>query len=136
MTQFPLPVLTGIGHEKDQSVTDMVAWKALKTPTAVAGFLIDRTLECENRIISMAGEMASAVTGALEAADEQLSSFQNRTAATARLVVRVNNERLGYHTETLRRSARNALQKAGDKTGRLEQSLRHLDPASVLKGFT
>jgi exodeoxyribonuclease VII large subunit len=137
VTQFPLPVLTGIGHEKDQSVTDMVAWKALKTPTAVAGFLIDRTLECENRIISMAGEMASAVTGALEAADEQLSSFQNRTAATARLVVRVNNERLGYHTETLRRSARNALQKAGDKTGRLEQSLRHLDPASVLKrGFT
>ena len=135
VTQFPLPVLTGIGHEKDQSVTDMVAWKALKTP--VAGFLIDRTLECENRIISMAGDMASAVTGALDAAGEQLSSFQNRTAATARLVVRVNHDRLGYHTETLRRSARNVLQKAVDKTGRLEQSLRHLDPAGVLKrGFT
>jgi exodeoxyribonuclease VII large subunit len=137
VTQFPLPVLTGIGHEKDQSVTDMVAWKALKTPTAVAGFLVDRTLECENRIISMAGDMASAVTGALDAAGEQLSSFQNRTAATARLVVRVNHDRLGYHTETLRRSARNVLQKAVDKTGRLEQSLRYLDPASVLKrGFT
>ncbi len=137
VTQFPLPVLTGIGHEKDQSVTDMVAWKALKTPTAVAGFLIERTLECENTIIGMAGDMASAVTEVLEAAGEQLSSFQNRTAATARLVVRVNQDKLGYHTERLSRSARNILQKAGDITGRFEQSLRHLDPAEVLKrGFT
>lgn len=137
VTQFPLPVLTGIGHEKDQSVTDLVAWKALKTPTAVAGFLIERTLECENRIIGMAGDVASAVTEALEAAGEQLSSFQNRAAATARLVVRVNNDKLGYHTESLRRSARNNLQKAGEITGRLEQSLHHLDPLGVLKrGFT
>jgi len=137
VTQFPLPVLTGIGHEKDQSVTDMVAWKALKTPTAVAGFLIERTLECENRIITMAGELVSAVTETLEAAGEQVSSLQNRTAATARLIVRVNSDRLGYHTETLRRSTRNVLQKAGDITGRLEESLRHLDPAGVLKrGFT
>lgn len=137
VTQFPLPVLTGIGHEKDQSVTDMVAWKALKTPTAVAGFLIERTLECENRIITMAGELVSAVTDALEAAGEQVSSLQNRTAATARLIVRVNSDRLGYHTETLRRSSRNVLQKAGDIMGRLEESLRHLDPAGVLKrGFT
>jgi exodeoxyribonuclease VII large subunit len=85
----------------------------------------------------MAGDMASAVTEVLEAAGEQLSSFQNRTAATARLVVRVNQDKLGYHTERLSRSARNILQKAGDITGRLEQSLRHLDPAEVLKrGFT
>jgi exodeoxyribonuclease VII large subunit len=41
ITQFPLPVLTGIGHEKDLSVADMVAYKALKTPTAVADFLVD-----------------------------------------------------------------------------------------------
>ncbi|MCK7535994.1 MAG: hypothetical protein MZV63_35915 [Marinilabiliales bacterium] len=49
VTQFPLPVLTGIGHEKDLSVTDMVAWRSLKTPTAVADFLVEQTLECENQ---------------------------------------------------------------------------------------
>jgi exodeoxyribonuclease VII large subunit len=159
VTQFPLPVLTGIGHEKDQSVTDMVAWKALKTPTAVAGFLIERTMECENRIISMAGDLASAVTEALEAAGEQVSSLQNRTAATARLIVRINNEKLGFHIEnitrsyrniltrseadTLRladalfRSAKNSVSKAETQTGRLEESLRHLDPTEVLRrGFT
>jgi exodeoxyribonuclease VII large subunit len=41
ITQFPLPVLTGIGHEQDDSVVDMVAHTRLKTPTAVAEFLID-----------------------------------------------------------------------------------------------
>ncbi len=47
VTQFPLPVITGIGHEKDLSVTDMVAWKSLKTPTAAATFLIDIMNETE-----------------------------------------------------------------------------------------
>lgn len=42
IAQFPLPVLTGIGHDKDTSVADMVAHTALKTPTAVADFLIER----------------------------------------------------------------------------------------------
>ncbi|MEJ8757287.1 exodeoxyribonuclease VII large subunit [Pontibacter sp. H259] len=38
----PLPVLTGIGHERDESIADLVAHTRLKTPTAVATFLIDR----------------------------------------------------------------------------------------------
>lgn len=137
VTQFPLPVLTGIGHEKDQSVTDIVAWKALKTPTAVAGFIVERTMECESRIIGMAETLASAVTEALDAAGEHLSSLQNRTAATGRLIVRVKQEKLGYHTETLRRDAANLLRKAKESTDRVENSLRYLDPAGVLRrGFT
>ena len=42
VAQFPLPVLTGIGHERDDTVIDMVAHTRLKTPTAVAAFLIER----------------------------------------------------------------------------------------------
>ncbi len=38
IAQFPLPVLTGIGHEKDETVADLVAYAGLKTPTAVAEF--------------------------------------------------------------------------------------------------
>lgn len=38
--QFPLPVITGIGHERDETVLDMVAHTRMKTPTAVAEFLI------------------------------------------------------------------------------------------------
>ena len=40
ITQFPLPVITGIGHEKDDTIIDLVAHTRLKTPTAVAEFLV------------------------------------------------------------------------------------------------
>lgn len=40
--QFPLPIITGIGHERDETVLDIVAHTRAKTPTAVAEFLIDR----------------------------------------------------------------------------------------------
>lgn len=42
VAQFPLPVITGIGHDKDLSVCDMVAHTSLKTPTAVAAWLKER----------------------------------------------------------------------------------------------
>lgn len=44
-TQYPLPILCGIGHERDESVLDLVAHTSLKTPTAVAEYLIHRQLE-------------------------------------------------------------------------------------------
>ena len=46
VAQFPLPVITGIGHDKDTSVADMVAHTPLKTPTAVAAWLIEQ-MACE-----------------------------------------------------------------------------------------
>jgi exodeoxyribonuclease VII large subunit len=55
VAQFPLPVLTGIGHEQDESIVDMVAHTRLKTPTAVAGFLID----CCNRFESKIDELSN-----------------------------------------------------------------------------
>ena len=39
--QFPLPIITGIGHERDDTIIDLVAHTRLKTPTAVAAFLIN-----------------------------------------------------------------------------------------------
>jgi exodeoxyribonuclease VII large subunit len=64
ITQFPLPVLTGIGHEQDDSVVDMVAHTRLKTPTAVAEHLIDSLvvvesdlLETEEQIVDVTREI-------------------------------------------------------------------------------
>ena len=49
VAQFPLPIITGIGHERDESILDMVSHTRVKTPTAAAAFLIDhlrRVWEC------------------------------------------------------------------------------------------
>ena len=63
VTQFPLPVITGIGHEKDDTIVDLVANTRLKTPTAVAEFFIngmerfyDRMLEMETEIVRLTRE--------------------------------------------------------------------------------
>ena len=50
VTQFPLPVLTGIGHDKDTSVTDMVAHTTLKTPTAVASWIDQRAADFDGAL--------------------------------------------------------------------------------------
>ena len=56
--QFPLPVVTGLGHERDDTILDMVAHSRMKTPTAVAVFLI----ECMTRQADRIGEMEYAIS--------------------------------------------------------------------------
>lgn len=51
IAHFPLPVFTGIGHDIDQTLTDLVAHQALKTPTAVAEFLLQNNLAFETRTL-------------------------------------------------------------------------------------
>jgi exodeoxyribonuclease VII large subunit len=46
--QYPLPIITGIGHDKDETVLDLIAHTKLKTPTAVAGYFIDHFSELES----------------------------------------------------------------------------------------
>ncbi len=53
VAQFPLPVLTGIGHDKDYHVIDMVAWHNVKTPTALADFFVDIFVREEQAVISL-----------------------------------------------------------------------------------
>jgi exodeoxyribonuclease VII large subunit len=57
ITQFPLPVITGIGHEKDMTVADHVANISVKTPTALADLLINRMTETENHINELANKI-------------------------------------------------------------------------------
>ncbi len=60
--QFPLPVITGIGHDRDESIADLVANTPLKTPTAVAQFLIDRAHGCEMAVDAKAAAIMRKVS--------------------------------------------------------------------------
>lgn len=51
VAMMPLPVLSGIGHTKDVSILDMVSHEALKTPTAVAAWLVDRMARQEQQLV-------------------------------------------------------------------------------------
>ncbi len=60
VAQMPLPVFTGIGHDVDETVLDLVAHTALKTPTAVADFLLQHNLFFENEIFRLTENIRSA----------------------------------------------------------------------------
>jgi exodeoxyribonuclease VII large subunit len=87
ITQFPLPVITGIGHEKDLSVTDMVAYQSLKTPTAVADFLIDNIAAAEDRIIEISSEISEYSKEIITYNKERIESFRMRLIPAAKLLL-------------------------------------------------
>ncbi|GAA5221975.1 exodeoxyribonuclease VII large subunit [Membranihabitans marinus] len=58
IAKAPLPVVSGIGHDKDMSVTDMVAYKSVKTPTAVAEFILYHNQKFESEIIDIYNDIA------------------------------------------------------------------------------
>lgn len=66
LAQFPLPVITGIGHDKDQSVADLVAARALKTPTAVAVFLNESMERFESGIDALFTAVSDAATALID----------------------------------------------------------------------
>jgi exodeoxyribonuclease VII large subunit len=63
---FPLPILTGIGHLRDETILDMVAHHNLKTPTAVAEYIISRTLDVSFFLDEMAEKIQISIRIRLE----------------------------------------------------------------------
>lgn len=66
IAQFPLPVIAGLGHDKDQSVVDMVAARSLKTPTAAAAFLVDRLADFDASLASLGQAIGNRAVQVLE----------------------------------------------------------------------
>lgn len=94
ITQFPLPVITGIGHEKDLTVTDMVAFKSLKTPTAVADHLIECVAETEGQLENLATQISDASYMIIEANQKRLETFRMKLIPIAKLMVSNQKEDL------------------------------------------
>jgi len=87
VTQFPLPVITGIGHEKDISVTDMVANRSLKTPTAVADFLITTVSEAEDQLIELSSLIKDNARIIIEENKKRVETSAIRLLPLSRLMI-------------------------------------------------
>jgi exodeoxyribonuclease VII large subunit len=115
LAQSPLPVLTGIGHERDESLVDLVAHTRLKTPTAVAAFVIERAQQADGWL----SELAARVRAAAEA---RLTAERHRLAAPLVRLPLLVRQRLAAEQNRLA----------------LAQARTHaLDPARLLaRGYT
>ena len=77
VTQFPLPVIVGIGHDRDYTVLDEIAAVRVKTPTAAAEWLIGRAQTALDNLDEMSGTVVDIATQMLADARQQLSYFAN-----------------------------------------------------------
>ena len=75
VAQFPLPIFSGIGHDKDVSVVDMVAHTSLKTPTAVATKLVEMADYEMNLVDNIAADIAYLVESRLQNEDMRIYTY-------------------------------------------------------------
>jgi exodeoxyribonuclease VII large subunit len=137
ITQFPLPVITGIGHEKDLSVTDIVAHRSLKTPTAVADFLIDCMNNAENHLVDLSNEITDRSKLMLEKSKKKIETSRLRLIPVARAQLSLNGTAIIRKKEILASSSKNRLSIINNQLAGFNNSLKILDPENVLKrGYT
>jgi exodeoxyribonuclease VII large subunit len=84
VAQFPLPILTGIGHNKDESVVDMVSHLSLKTPTAVADYLLDCLASQEAELEALGNIMENIADAVLNNEKHALSLLKQQLALQCR----------------------------------------------------
>lgn len=90
IAQFPLPVFVAVGHERDVHVCDMVAAKSVKTPTALADFILDRVIAEDNMLVSFYDRIVSSLRLRIRTEENLLCGFARRLSAAAS--IRLGNE--------------------------------------------
>lgn len=83
VAQFRIPVITGIGHERDETVLDRVAHTRVKTPTAAATLLIDRVAESVERLWNLADDIRKKTTDMLKEERQRIQLLQAQIPALA-----------------------------------------------------
>ena len=76
LADCPLPILTGIGHDIDETVADLVAHQSLKTPTAVAEYLIQHNAAFEGELMLLAQQLTQISQLELQLAENELLKYQ------------------------------------------------------------
>lgn len=100
--QFPIPIITGIGHQRDETVLDMVAHTAAKTPTAVAEILIHSMLEQAERVAYLQQVISQATTRCITDERHRLQNIMHRLPNAAMLMLQQQHHRIELYKERLR----------------------------------
>jgi exodeoxyribonuclease VII large subunit len=135
--QFPLPVISGIGHQRDVSILDMVAHSSVKTPTAAAEFLISKMKDAENVWKNIFSDISYLVQNKTENEFRKLDQTQMRITHTLRQWVTKRSHALETHQNRLQNSVRMQIVRQKNKLLILEKSIESHSPSYLLKhGYT
>ena len=154
VAQFPLPVVTGIGHDKDESVADMVAALRLKTPTAVAAWIGEQMAEFDGELDALAqaierhaieilsterqrlernaAMVATQALGATRRIELTLERYSSELRRVSETLINEQRNRVARADEILRHTTTNLLRTEHEKLSAMEQTVAARDPQHIM----
>lgn len=134
--QMTLPVISGIGHETDQSIMDMIAHTALKTPTAAANFLIDRLHYLDQQLAGARQTLQQQTSQLVQRKEFELTRLGEQLKFQQQQLLQKENWKLEQYAQQLPQLIRQQLHQATVQLEQLQQLHQLLSVESQLKrGF-
>jgi len=137
VANMPLPVLSGVGHDVDESVLDLVAHTALKTPTAVADFIITRNLHFESTMIEGGNLLRNLLQEHVKEQAYLLQNLEQFIQMQSQQQLAEQQQMLQFITQELPIATQRLLKDANRELDSLDKIAAALSPEATLKrGFT
>ena len=135
--QFPLPIITGIGHERDDTVLDTVAHTRVKTPTAAAEYLIGALADAAAHHEALVHRLTMGLTQRLHREEQRLQQLATRLPAGFAIMQARQQHRMAQIESTLHTALQHTLIKQQHRLELLEKAVESASPSHILKrGYT
>jgi exodeoxyribonuclease VII large subunit len=137
VANFPIPIITGIGHERDESVLDMISHTRVKTPTAAAALLIENLMEVWQTVQSLEDRITSVVSDRIKREYQQLEHFSKTIPLQFAMLQQKNQFQLDTITNNLRPLLKRYMMQESHQLEMLGQRIKALDPqVLLLRGYS
>ncbi len=134
---MPIPVITGIGHERDQSIADIVAHTDLHTPTAVGEFIVSGIMQFESSLLEIRKRLKQTYEGRIYSENLKLNDFKNQIKLLSSKLIQNKLNSLNSYFEILKSGVNFSIKSQRLILEQLKINVELLDPKQILKrGYT
>ena len=133
VANFPLPIITGIGHDRDESILDMVSHTRVKTPTAAAALLIDHLKEMLDTVMNAQNSITRLVQQKLSTLSAQLSNVSEAIPRLFTIVKTRQEAKIDALQQRIPMLLERRLLAENHRLQLMEEKLKALDPQLLLK---
>lgn len=133
VANFPLPIITGIGHDRDECILDMVSYMRVKTPTAAAAFLIDHLSEVYTDLVSARERISRIAERHLAYEKMRLKQLADRIPTLFALTRERQTKRIDALAHRLDSAATQRLERERHRLQLVAQRAQAQDPIHILR---
>ncbi len=133
VANFPLPIITGIGHDRDECILDMVSYMRVKTPTAAAAFLIDHLSEVYTALVSARERIGRIAERHLAYEKMRLKQLADRIPTLFALTRERQTKRIDALAHRLDSAATQRLERERHRLQLVAQRAQAQDPIHILR---